>query len=65
VGMFEHVGRRSYPDYFRKICDLMRDDGVALVHSIGFFDLCMANSNLLLRRRFLRTPIATDTLGFF
>lgn len=38
VGMFEHVGRRSYPDYFRKICDLMRHDGVALVHSIGFFD---------------------------
>jgi cyclopropane-fatty-acyl-phospholipid synthase len=38
VGMFEHVGRRNYPDYFRKIRDLMSDDGVALVHSIGFFD---------------------------
>lgn len=38
VGMFEHVGRRNYRDYFRKIYDLMSDDGVALVHSIGFFD---------------------------
>ncbi len=38
VGMFEHVGRRSYPDYFRKIRDLMNDDGVAVVHSIGFMD---------------------------
>lgn len=38
VGMFEHVGRRDYRDYFRKIYDLMSDDGVALIHSIGFFD---------------------------
>ena len=38
VGMFEHVGRPNYPDYFRKIRNLMRDDGVAVVHSIGFFD---------------------------
>jgi cyclopropane-fatty-acyl-phospholipid synthase len=38
VGMFEHVGRRNYADYFRKISDLMSDDGVAVVHSIGFFD---------------------------
>jgi cyclopropane-fatty-acyl-phospholipid synthase len=38
VGMFEHVGRRNYPDFFRKIRDLMSDDGVALLHSIGFSD---------------------------
>lgn len=38
VGMLEHVGRRNYPDYFRKIGDLLKDDGVAVVHSIGFFD---------------------------
>jgi len=38
VGMLEHVGRRHYRDYFRKIRDLLADDGVAVVHSIGFFD---------------------------
>lgn len=38
VGMFEHVGRRNYQSYFRKIRDLMSDDGVAVVHSIGFSD---------------------------
>jgi cyclopropane-fatty-acyl-phospholipid synthase len=38
VGMLEHVGRRNYRDYFRQIRDLLTDDGVAVVHSIGFFD---------------------------
>jgi len=38
VGMFEHVGRRNYGTYFCKIRDLLTDDGVAVVHSIGFFD---------------------------
>ena len=35
VGMFEHVGVKHYLEYFSKIRDLMTDDGVALVHSIG------------------------------
>ncbi len=38
VGMLEHVGRRDYTKYFGKIRELMSDDGVAVVHSIGFFD---------------------------
>lgn len=38
VGMLEHVGRRSYREYFDKIADLMTDDGVAVVHSIGYFE---------------------------
>jgi cyclopropane-fatty-acyl-phospholipid synthase len=35
VGMFEHVGRAHYGDYFGAIDGLLADDGVALVHSIG------------------------------
>jgi cyclopropane-fatty-acyl-phospholipid synthase len=35
VGMFEHVGVLHYDSYFRKIRDLLADNGVALVHSIG------------------------------
>ena len=35
VGMFEHVGVRYYQAYFDTIRDLLTEDGVALVHSIG------------------------------
>ncbi|MDB9824913.1 cyclopropane-fatty-acyl-phospholipid synthase family protein [Alphaproteobacteria bacterium] len=35
VGMFEHVGKPFYATYFKKIHDLLEDDGIAVVHSIG------------------------------
>ncbi len=35
VGMFEHVGVGFYDDYFRKCSELLDDDGVMLLHSIG------------------------------
>ena len=35
VGMFEHVGRAHFATYFRKVAELMTDDGVMLLHSIG------------------------------
>ena len=35
VGMFEHVGRKFYGKYFNKVSDLLSDDGVALIHTIG------------------------------
>jgi cyclopropane-fatty-acyl-phospholipid synthase len=35
VGMFEHVGIDHYGAFFGKISDLLSDDGVALLHSIG------------------------------
>ncbi|CFX01849.1 Cyclopropane-fatty-acyl-phospholipid synthase [Candidatus Filomicrobium marinum] len=38
VGMFEHVGVNHYSDYFAKIAELLSEDGVAVVHSIGRFD---------------------------
>ncbi len=38
VGMFEHVGTPHYPTFFRKISELLTDDGVALLHSIGRSD---------------------------
>ncbi|HXS39038.1 MAG TPA: cyclopropane-fatty-acyl-phospholipid synthase family protein [Stellaceae bacterium] len=38
VGMFEHVGVIHYPAYFAKIREILADDGVALVHSIGRAD---------------------------
>ncbi|HXF54939.1 MAG TPA: cyclopropane-fatty-acyl-phospholipid synthase family protein, partial [Hyphomicrobiaceae bacterium] len=38
VGMFEHVGVNHFKRYFRKVRDLLADDGVALIHSIGRTD---------------------------
>jgi cyclopropane-fatty-acyl-phospholipid synthase len=35
VGMFEHVGVRDYREYFGRIRDLLTEEGVALVHTIG------------------------------
>jgi len=35
VGMFEHVGRPNYQAYFDGVARLLKDDGVALIHSIG------------------------------
>jgi len=37
VGMFEHVGKKHYDEFFSRVRDLMTDDGVCLVHSIGKF----------------------------
>jgi cyclopropane-fatty-acyl-phospholipid synthase len=38
VGMFEHVGAPHYREFFRKLKELLAEDGVALLHSIGRMD---------------------------
>ena len=38
VGMFEHVGKRNYAEFFAKLYGLLAEDGVALVHTIGYSD---------------------------
>ena len=35
VGMLEHVGRKFYKTFFKKIKNLMTDDGLSLIHTIG------------------------------
>ena len=35
IGMFEHVGVPHYREYFRHVHDLLTEDGVALIHTIG------------------------------
>ena len=35
VGMFEHVGRKFYNKYFKQVSNLLKDDGIALIHTIG------------------------------
>jgi len=38
VGMFEHVGRKFYKTFFRQVNNLLNDDGLALIHTIGSVD---------------------------
>jgi cyclopropane-fatty-acyl-phospholipid synthase len=35
IGMFEHVGRKFYKKFFKKISELLKEDGIALIHTIG------------------------------
>jgi cyclopropane-fatty-acyl-phospholipid synthase len=35
VGMFEHVGRKFYKIFFKKIEQLLSNDGISLIHTIG------------------------------
>ncbi|MDE2560899.1 MAG: class I SAM-dependent methyltransferase [Sphingomonadales bacterium] len=35
VGMFEHVGRPNFETFFGACRDLLADDGIALIHTIG------------------------------
>jgi cyclopropane-fatty-acyl-phospholipid synthase len=37
VGMFEHVGVPQFDTFFRACANLMKDDGVMLLHTIGRF----------------------------
>lgn len=39
VGMFEHVGVEHYPKFFASIKTLLKNDGIALLHSIGRMDM--------------------------
>jgi cyclopropane-fatty-acyl-phospholipid synthase len=35
VGMFEHVGVNSYETFFKRCAELLTDDGIMMLHSIG------------------------------
>ena len=35
LGMFEHVGYKNYRTFMKKVCSLLKDDGLFLLHTIG------------------------------
>ena len=35
VGMFEHVGKAKFQEYFNQVAKNLKEDGVALIHTIG------------------------------
>jgi len=38
VGMFEHVGRKFYKTFFKQVNNLLNNEGLALIHTIGSVD---------------------------
>ena len=38
VGMFEHVGKKYYNTFFKSMNNLLKDDGLFLLHTIGVVD---------------------------
>lgn len=38
VGMFEHVGKRNYREFFTTVYNSLAEDGVFLLHTIGRYD---------------------------
>jgi len=38
VGMFEHVGKKFYNTFFKSMNQLLKDDGLFLLHTIGVVD---------------------------
>jgi cyclopropane-fatty-acyl-phospholipid synthase len=49
VGMFEHVGKKNYDEFFLKVRDLLAEDGLCLLHSIGRFSQ-VGPVNLFIRK---------------
>lgn len=49
VGMFEHVGVEHYKKFFAQIKSLLKNDGVALLHSIGRMDVPGTSDNWMLK----------------
>jgi cyclopropane-fatty-acyl-phospholipid synthase len=65
VGMFEHVGAGHYLEYFRKAKQLLTDDGVFLLHSIGRMEP-PSTTNAWLRKYIFPggyTPALSETLS--
>ena len=38
VGAFEHFGRKFYNIFFKKMNEVLKDDGIFLLHTIGVVD---------------------------
>ena len=52
VGMFEHVGVNHYETYFERVRDLLDDNGVAVIHSIGRSDEPAVTNQFIARHIF-------------
>ncbi len=57
LGMFEHVGPRNYQTYFQSVRNLLADDGLMLLHTIGQNTTHLANDPWIERYIFANSVI--------
>ncbi len=64
VGMFEHVGLGCYDAFFAKVANLLADDGVMVLHSIGCMTGPCVNSPWITKYIFPGgyTPVLSEVL---
>jgi len=65
VGAFEHFGKKFYKTFFKKISNIMTDDGICLLHTIGSVDSPGPVQPFIQRRIFPggRIPSLSDLIG--
>ena len=44
IGMFEAIGRANHKEYYDKCYDLLKDDGIMMIHTIGTADRDYSNN---------------------
>ena len=67
IGMFEHIGLKNYPTYFNKCYELLKDDGIMLLHTIGSNYLYSGQSTFINKYIFPggQLPRKKDIIGNF
>ena len=65
VGAFEHFGKKFYKTFFKKIHNIMTDDGICLLHTIGSVDPPGPTQPFIQRRIFPggRIPSLSDLVN--
>jgi cyclopropane-fatty-acyl-phospholipid synthase len=66
IGMFEHVGVPHYSEYFKIVRELLDDNGVALIHSIGRIGPSSTNNAWINKYIFpgSHVPTLTEAVGY-
>lgn len=64
VGMFEHVGRRCWPDFFRTVARALAPDGIFVLHTVCL-DRRAPRDRFILKHVFpgYELPTFTDVIG--
>jgi len=61
IGMFEHIGKKHYDEFFAHIRRLLAEDGVCLIHTIGRYGEPKPVSSFIRKHIFPGTDVPTTS----
>ncbi len=61
VGMFEHIGKKHYDEFFTQLRRLLAHDGVGLIHTIGRYGEPKAVNSFIRKHIFPGTDVPTTS----